>query len=46
MVERFNGRIAELLRSTHFRSAYELSTALGHIPPNQALGAKKSLSGL
>ena len=30
MVERFNGRIAELLRSTCFRSAYELSTALGH----------------
>lgn len=30
MVERFNGRIAELLRSTHFHSAAELSTALGH----------------
>ena len=30
MVERFNGRIAELLRSTRFQSAAELSTALGH----------------
>ncbi len=30
MVERFNGRIAELLKSTHFRSAEELSIALGH----------------
>lgn len=30
MVERFNGRIAELLRSTHFRSANELATALDH----------------
>jgi transposase InsO family protein len=28
MVERFNGRIAELLRSTHFRRAGELATAL------------------
>lgn len=30
MVERFNGRIAELLRSTHFRCASELATALDH----------------
>jgi transposase InsO family protein len=30
MVERFNGRIAELLRSTHFRSAGELATAMDH----------------
>lgn len=30
MVERFNGRIAELLRSTRFRSAAELATTLGH----------------
>ncbi len=30
MVERFNGRIAELLKSTHFRSAQELAIALGH----------------
>lgn len=30
MVERFNGRIAELLKSTQFRNAAELSTALGH----------------
>jgi transposase-like protein len=45
MVERFNGRIAELLRSTKFRSAQELSTALndylrvynGQIP-QRALG--------
>jgi transposase InsO family protein len=29
-VERFNGRIAELLRSTHFRSASELAIALDH----------------
>lgn len=30
MVERFNGRIAELLRSTRFRSASELATTLGY----------------
>jgi len=30
MVERFNGRIAELLKSTHFRTANELATTLGH----------------
>jgi hypothetical protein len=30
MVERFNGRIAELLRSTHFRSASELAITLDH----------------
>lgn len=30
MVERFNGRIAEFLRSTRFHSAAELSMALGH----------------
>jgi hypothetical protein len=30
MVERFNGRIAELLKSTHFRSAQELAIALWH----------------
>jgi transposase InsO family protein len=30
MVERFNGRIAELLRSTQFRSAQELSITLNH----------------
>ena len=30
MVERFNGRIAELLRCTHFRNANELATALEH----------------
>ena len=30
MVERFNGRIAELLRSTHFRTASELATTLGY----------------
>lgn len=29
MVERFNVRIAELLRSTHFHSATELAIALG-----------------
>jgi transposase InsO family protein len=30
MVERFNGRIAELLKSTHFQSSDELHTALDH----------------
>jgi transposase InsO family protein len=30
MVERFNGRIAELLRSTRFNSAAELNVALRH----------------
>jgi hypothetical protein len=30
MVERFNGRIADLLRSTRFQSAAELTTALDH----------------
>lgn len=45
MVERFNGRIAELLRSTRFRSAAELATALDHYQklyngqiPQRALG--------
>jgi transposase InsO family protein len=30
MVERFNGRIAELLKATRFNSSVELSTALNH----------------
>ena len=30
MVERFNGRIAELLKSTHFNSAKELAITMGH----------------
>jgi hypothetical protein len=30
MVERFNGRIAELLKTTHFRSAKEFAITLGH----------------
>ncbi|CAG1769466.1 hypothetical protein BAC2_00340 [uncultured bacterium] len=30
MVERFNGRVADILKTTRFRTAAELSTALGH----------------
>jgi transposase InsO family protein len=45
MLERFNGRIAEILNSTRFRTAAELATALGHYRdlynghiPQRALG--------
>lgn len=45
MVERFNGRVAEILNSTRFRAAAELATALGHYQrlyneqiPQRALG--------
>jgi transposase InsO family protein len=45
MVERFNGRVAEILKTTRFRTAAELSTALGHYQrlyneqiPQRALG--------
>jgi hypothetical protein len=45
MVERFNGRIAELLASTRFNTSAELATALGHYQalyneriPQRALG--------
>ena len=53
MVERFNGRIAELLRTTRFRSATELATALGHYRdlynaaiPQRALGHITPLQAL
>jgi transposase-like protein len=53
MVERFNGRIADLLRSTRFQSAAELATALehyrqlynGHIP-QRALGHLSPIQAL
>ena len=53
MVERFNGRIAEVLKTTRFRSAAELATALshyrdlynGHIP-QRALGHRTPLQAL
>jgi transposase InsO family protein len=45
MIERFNGRIAEILKSTHFRSAHELEQTLlryarvyNHQIPQKALG--------
>jgi transposase InsO family protein len=45
MVERFNGRVADILRSTRFRTAAELAAALGHYQklyngriPQRALG--------
>ena len=45
MVERFNGRVADILKATRFRTAAELSTALGHYQrlyneqiPQRALG--------
>jgi IS30 family transposase len=53
MVERFNGRIADLLKSTHFRTAAELSTALGHYHdlynghiPQRALGHVSPIQAL
>jgi transposase InsO family protein len=53
MVERFNGRIAEILRNTRFRSAGELATALGHYRdlynghiPQRALGHVSPLDAL
>lgn len=45
MVERCNGRVADILKATRFRTAAELSTALGHYQrlyneqiPQRALG--------
>lgn len=45
MVERFNGRIADILRTHHFRSGEELETTLlryawlyNHHLPQKALG--------
>lgn len=53
MVERFNGRIAEILRSTRFCSAEELSVTLGHYLtlynhqiPQRALGHVSPIEAL
>ena len=53
MVERFNGRIAEILRNTRFRSADELAVTLGHYLdlynghiPQRALGHVSPLDAL
>ena len=53
MVERFNGRIAEILRNTRFRSAEELAIALGHYLnlynyqiPQRALGHVSPIEAL
>ncbi len=52
-VERFNGRIADILRATRFRAAAELSTALAHYLrlyneqiPQRALGHIAPLQAL
>jgi transposase-like protein len=53
MVERFNGRVADILKATRFRTAAELSTALGHYLrlyngqiPQRALGHVPPLQAL
>jgi hypothetical protein len=52
VVERFNGRIAEILRNTRYRSANELSVTLGHLIlynghiPQHALGHVSPLDAL
>ena len=53
MVERFNGRIEDVLQSHHFRSGEELETTLrryvwlyNHQLPHSALGSKTPLQTL
>jgi len=53
MVERFNGRIEEVLRSHHFQSAEDLETTLHRDAhpynpqlPQQALGSKTPLQAM
>jgi hypothetical protein len=53
MVERFNGRIEEVLQSHHFRSGEELGTTLhryvwlyNHQLPQSALGSKTPLQDM
>jgi hypothetical protein len=53
MVERFNGRIEEVLQSHHFRSGEELETTLhryvwlyNHQLPQSALGSKTPLQAM
>jgi len=52
-VERFNGRIAGVLKSRHFRSDEELETTLHRYvwlhnkqPPQSALGSKSPLQAM
>ena len=53
MVERFNGRIADILKTHHFRSGEELETALmryawlyNHHLPQKALGHSAPVQAL